>query len=152
MANLTPKQERFCELFVRFGDKSKAYRGAYDAENMKPENINNKAYELSERGDIRGRIEELRAEVREKEVYTLEKSIKRDISLIEKYEAALEILENADAPQNEVKAAERMIKFIGAQGYNSAQERLSKQHGFFERDNSQKQSDISIPIIEWVKE
>src|SRR5690625_2534072 len=137
--SLTPKQEKFCQLFVRYGDKSKAYRGAYNSENMKPETINERASRLSHEYKISARIEELKEELQKREVYTLEKYIKRDISLMEKYEAALAVLENPASDKKEVTAAERMIKFIGANGYNSAQERLSKQHGFFERDNTQKQ-------------
>ena len=37
-----------------------------------------------------------------------------------------------------------MVKFIGASGYNSAQERLSKQHGFYEKDNSQSKPEVNI--------
>ncbi|QQV90560.1 terminase small subunit [Polaribacter phage Danklef_1] len=138
MAKLTPKQEKFCQEYVITGNKSQAYRLSYSASKMKSETINVKANELSNVGKVSVRIKELKEELRLKNVYTLEKSVKRDISLIERYEAALDVLENNESKGIDVEVAERLIKFIGSQGYNSAQERLSKQHGFFEKDNNQK--------------
>ena len=138
MAKLTPKQEKFCQEYVITGNKSQAYRLSYSASKKKSETINVKANELSNVGKVSVRIKELKEELRLKNVYTLEKSVKRDISLIERYEAALDVLENNESKGIDVEVAERLIKFIGSQGYNSAQERLSKQHGFFEKDNNQK--------------
>ena len=40
---LTVKQEKFALKYAECGDASKAYRHAYDAENMKPSTINEKA-------------------------------------------------------------------------------------------------------------
>jgi hypothetical protein len=56
---LTEKQEKFCIEFVKHGDKSKAYRIAYNAENMTPETINTKACLLSQQDNVRERIEQL---------------------------------------------------------------------------------------------
>lgn len=56
---LTEKQEKFCQAYVRLGDKSAAYREAYDTENMKPETVNNNAYKLFENNDILARLKEL---------------------------------------------------------------------------------------------
>lgn len=56
---LTQKQEVFCIEFVKHGDKSKAYRIAYDCENMKDETINQAASRLTNDSNIIARIEEL---------------------------------------------------------------------------------------------
>ena len=64
--NLTPKQERFCQLYIELGNASEAYRQSYDASKMKPETINTKAKELLNNGKITVRIEELRAEHKER--------------------------------------------------------------------------------------
>lgn len=138
MRKLTPKQEKYCQEYVKTSSKTEAYKHSYSTSNMKSETIHNKAYILSEKGDIRARVKELKEELQKKNLYTLEKSVKRDIALIERYEAALDVLENDESTGINVTTAERTIRYIGAQGYNSAQERLSKQHGFFEKDNSQK--------------
>ena len=65
MADLTPKQESFCLAYLETGSASEAYRQAYDAEGMKPETINKRASELLLNGEIAGRLESLRAPVRE---------------------------------------------------------------------------------------
>lgn len=65
MADLTPKQESFCLAYLETGSASEAYRQAYDADGMKPETINKRASELLLNGEIAGRLESLRAPVRE---------------------------------------------------------------------------------------
>ena len=137
--SLTPKQEKFCIEYVKTGNKSEAYRLAYDAENMASDTINNKAYALSEKGDIRARIEELKKELEEEELYTLRQSIEADLRLIKRYEDALTTLEEKDSDERSIEAAQRTIRYIGANGYSSAQDRLAKKQGWFEKDNKQKQ-------------
>tara|TARA_R110000744_G_scaffold240701_3_gene358107 strand:+ start:3227 stop:3649 length:423 start_codon:yes stop_codon:yes gene_type:complete len=60
MSNLTGKQEKFAQLVAMGSNLSDAYRGAYNAGNMKPTTINNKAKELEQNGKVTGRIKELR--------------------------------------------------------------------------------------------
>ena len=72
MANLTPKQERFCQLYIELGNASEAYRQSYDASKMKPETINTKAKELLNNGKITVRIEELKAEHKERHNITVD--------------------------------------------------------------------------------
>lgn len=56
---LTPKQETFCQQFIKCGNASEAYKRAYDCKNMKPETINVKACELLKNGNITVRVKEL---------------------------------------------------------------------------------------------
>lgn len=58
---LTPKQEAFCLAYIETGNASEAYRQAYDAGQMKPETINKRASELLTKGEIAGRITDLKA-------------------------------------------------------------------------------------------
>lgn len=60
---LTAKQEAFCQAIVKGKDQSDAYRIAYDARNMKPATIASKASILMTNGNIRARIEAIRAPV-----------------------------------------------------------------------------------------
>lgn len=62
--NLTIKQEDFCQAYIRLGDKSAAFREAYNCSNMKSETINERSSRLSKECKISARIEELQAEVR----------------------------------------------------------------------------------------
>lgn len=56
---------------------------------MSDESINNEASLLMKNRDITVRVQELKKEVENKELYSLEQSIKRDLSLIKRYEGAL---------------------------------------------------------------
>lgn len=59
-AKLTAKQENFCIAFIEHGNATAAYRTAYNADRMKESTINKRASELLGRGDITGRLDELR--------------------------------------------------------------------------------------------
>lgn len=63
--NLTEKQERFCQEYIKTGNKSDAYRIAYDTEKMKPNTINRKSYELFKTEKISARIGLLQGDLRE---------------------------------------------------------------------------------------
>lgn len=58
---MTPKQERFCQLYIELGNASEAYRQAYDAAQMKDATVNRKAKELLDNGKITARLGELKA-------------------------------------------------------------------------------------------
>ena len=62
MANLTPKQERFCQLYIELGNASEAYRQSYDADSMNENTVNRKAKELLDNGKITARLELIRKE------------------------------------------------------------------------------------------
>ncbi|HBH12614.1 MAG TPA: hypothetical protein DDX29_05835 [Clostridiales bacterium] len=66
--NLTPKQESFSQLVVKYGDYSKAYRESYNSENMKPETVWRKAKELVDNGKVTARIVELQTELKDKNI------------------------------------------------------------------------------------
>ena len=53
---LTAKQEAFCQEVAKGSNLSAAYRVAYDAQNMKPNIINNEACKLMGRQDIANRV------------------------------------------------------------------------------------------------
>ena len=55
---ITPKQEKFAQVWHATGNKSEAYRQSYNCENMSEATINNKAYALSLEGKITARFAE----------------------------------------------------------------------------------------------
>ncbi len=147
---LTVKQETFCIEVVKQPTYSDAYRIAYNTENFTPKSVNEKASELMADIKIISRVKELKKALEDKELYTLSESVKRDLKLIGMYENALSVL-SEDVPQEvKLKAAERVIKNIGAGGYSSAQDRLSKQHGFYEKDNKQGASNPAPSTISFI--
>lgn len=59
MAKLTPKQEKFCQLYIELGNASEAYRQSYDCSKMKSESVNRLAKSLLDNIKITSRISEL---------------------------------------------------------------------------------------------
>ena len=57
--SLTPKQEKFAQAWHATGNKSEAYRQAYNAGNMSAEVINVKAVEVAANGNVAIRFAEL---------------------------------------------------------------------------------------------
>lgn len=56
---LTPKQEKFCQLYIELGNASEAYRQSYDCKNMSDEAISVEASKLLNYPKITLRISEL---------------------------------------------------------------------------------------------
>lgn len=71
--SLTPKQEKFCSLYIELGNASEAYRQAYDAAKMQPATINVKASQLLAQDKIAVRVGELRAQHAERHVMTVDR-------------------------------------------------------------------------------
>ena len=64
MRKLTPKQEKFCNLYLETGNASEAYRQSYSCSNMKDATINTKACELLKNGKVTVRVRELQGELK----------------------------------------------------------------------------------------
>lgn len=69
---LTPKQEKFCRVFIETGNQSEAYRQAYNTENMMAETVTKKASELMANGHVKGRVTQLQQQVAKKFEVTVE--------------------------------------------------------------------------------
>jgi phage terminase small subunit len=72
MAKLTPKQEAFCQAVCDGMNQSDAYRHAYSAEKMKPETVQNTAYNLMQNREVTARIQELRGKLEKRVLITRE--------------------------------------------------------------------------------
>jgi hypothetical protein len=82
---LTAKQEAFAQAIADGMGQADAYRMAYDAEGMKDSTVYSKASILMSDGKIRARVDELKAMVVEKQLWTREMSVK---GLIQAYRIA----------------------------------------------------------------
>jgi hypothetical protein len=70
---LTPKQEAACQAFIECGgNQSEAYRRAYDAERMPPEQIWTEASLLFSNPKVAKRVISLQAEHRERHMVTVD--------------------------------------------------------------------------------
>ena len=72
--SLTTKQEIFVQRLIEGYSQREAYKFAYEASNMKNETIDKRASELFSKGEIKGRYEELKNELKKKMFYTVEKA------------------------------------------------------------------------------
>lgn len=103
---LTPKQEKFAQVYVETGNASEAYRQAYNAEKMKPDSINVNASKLVADAKVSLRIAELKAKALEAHGETVE-SIAR--LLREDRDFAREM----EAPAPAVSASMGLAKLYG---------------------------------------
>lgn len=102
---LTQKQETFCLAYIETGNASEAYRRAYNTGKMKSETITKRASELLADGDVAGRLEDLRAPVREKAQLTLESHLVRLEYLSQRAERAHQYSAAITAETNRGRAA-----------------------------------------------
>ena len=72
--SLTTKQEIFVQRLIEGYSQREAYKFAYEASSMKNETIDKRASELFSKGEIKGRYEELKNELKQKMFYTVEKA------------------------------------------------------------------------------
>lgn len=79
---LTPKQEKFCNIYLECGNASEAYRRAYSCSNMKDKQIWEESCKLLTRPNVAQRIDQLRAGMEQRSNFTKDNavSILRDIA------------------------------------------------------------------------
>jgi len=112
---LTPKQEKFCQVYIETGNATEAYRQAYPRSlKWKENSVYRKAFDCLGNAKVANRVDELRAEHRERHQVTVD-------SMVEEFAKDRE----------------------GARGkgdFNTAMtanKEISKLHGLYEKDNKQ---------------
>lgn len=132
--NLTPKQLKFCQIYLETGNKSEAYRKSYNAGNMTNNSIGVATFELFKNPKITKYIAYLQEKSEKTFIHTIEDSLKLDYEIIERYKFHTDILNNPKSTKKNIEVAERVLKFIGIAGFNAAQERIAKKLGYYEKD------------------
>ena len=100
---MTPKQEKFAQLYVEMGSADEAYRQSDEASRMKPESIHRRAHGLLENVKIKARIETIREAARERNLVTVD-------SLLVELEQARQIALGAETPQTAAAVSATMGK------------------------------------------
>ena len=95
---LTPKQEKFAQLWHELGNKSEAYRQAYDCSGMTDKQVHEEASKLSGNPKVSQRFLELQRTALEQHSVTID-------SLTEKLNKAYEV-------GNERKSASGMVQAV----------------------------------------
>jgi len=82
---LTLKQEKFCNAYIRLGDKSAAYREAYSCDRMTAKSVNEKASELFNNVKVTSRVNALQAKaaiIAEEKFSITSESILRHLNIL----------------------------------------------------------------------
>ncbi len=103
---LTPKQEKFAQVWHATGNKSEAYRQAYNAGNMSEAAIVSKAYEVSVNGAVAVRFAELQKAAQKRNNVTVD-------TVSQMYLKAWKLAEEIKNPAAMVSAASGMAKLHG---------------------------------------
>ena len=74
--SLTIKQEKAVQAFIRLGDKSAAYREAYDCSRMKDASVHRKAVELFQNVKLTARIADIQQKAADRNNITIDTLIK----------------------------------------------------------------------------
>lgn len=158
---LTEKQERFCQAYIEFGDKSKAYREAYDADAMNSNSVAVEANKMFKDPNISLRVEELQKEIRERNKVKIDDvlgyladMIKFDIAEIYNEDGRLKSIHDIPKPHREMIASVKVYEdFMSVDGSKEkigetkevkllnkldVIEKFMKHFGAYEKDNSQK--------------
>ena len=168
-SELTPKQEKYAQMYVKYGSKTVAYKKAYNTENMKPESINRLAFEVHENVKVTSRIAEIQAELEKRNAMTLDKVIKSiadiatfDIAEIydedgkikpihempKKARSAIQSLKTLELGDD--KKGQARIRDVKVLNKLDAFEKLMKYFGGYEKDNKQKANPITEITFEVV--
>lgn len=103
---LTPKQDKFCLHYHENGNAYEAYRHAYNAENMKRNTIDRKAYGLLQKDLIRARLDQLNAESQAQVQY-------RQADAFRELCTAVDMAYKAGNPSAAVQAIKAKIDLLG---------------------------------------
>jgi len=106
MADLTAKQESACLKYLECGDKSEAYRYAYNTSRMKEKTIHEAACRLFADSKVTARMKELRAGIKKRNEITVD-------GIINQLSVDREFARDLDNPSAAIKATELQGKSIG---------------------------------------
>ena len=104
--SLTPKQEEFAQQWYATGNKTEAYRRAYNCAGMSESTINKRASELSLDGKIAGRFAELQKAAQKRNNVTVD-------TVSQMYLEAWHLAKKISNPSAMVSAAGGMAKLHG---------------------------------------
>lgn len=76
MTKLTPKQENFCQEYIKTGNASEAYRKSYDTSRYTDKSVNEKASQFLKNVKIKSRIEELQKDLEKKHDITKDRVLR----------------------------------------------------------------------------
>lgn len=106
---LTPKQEKFCQEYVKTGNKSEAYRLAYSSNKMTSASINTEASSMYDNPKITLRIKELQKRIEQEHEIDIDWCISKLKTVV------------LDDEKDRVSALDKLMKHLGGYEKNNHQ-------------------------------
>jgi len=132
---LTPKQEKFANLYVELGNASEAYRQAYDvSENITEQVVWNEASKLLRNRYVSVRVVELKSELGKEFKITREFIVQGLLDIINDAEETFDLGKLSGLDKEEVKRFYRMMNQTKNTDKLRALEQLAKMLGLNEPD------------------
>ena len=103
---LTPKQEKFCQVYIETSNASEAYRQSYNASRTKPEVVAVKASQMMANGKVKVRIDALRSLHQKRHEITVD-------DLVKELEEARKLAFETDKAAAAVQATMGKAKLLG---------------------------------------
>ena len=166
MRQITPKEEKFCHVYVETSNASEAYRSAYNTNTKRAQTIHDSASKILSRPEVKQRVDELRAQLSEKSLVSPE-MVLREYKKIADFDSR-----NFFHPDGKPKKIHELddataacilsVGFLDNEGTidvsktrvidkTKALHSLSKHLGLYEKDNAQK-TNISMTIEKILEE
>ena len=134
MSKLTPKQEKFCNLYIELGIQADAYRGAFDTSNMSDQVIYNKASDLMKDDEIRVRVAELKKQTAQAHGIDRAFIINGLLEIISDADYTFKLGKDNELSKNDSKAFYRLMNQTKNTDKLRALETLTKMLGLNEPD------------------
>jgi phage terminase small subunit len=146
MSKLTPKQEKFAQLYVSLGNASEAYRQSYDVDKSKPETVTENASRLLADSNVLARVEEIKGDTAKDHSVTRKDIVKMLFEIITDVDDTFDLAKLVDADKDERSRFFRMMQQTKNSDKLRALEQLTKMLGLNEPEQSKSEQQITINI------
>ena len=133
-SKLTPKQEKFAQLYVSLGNASEAYRQSYDVDKSKPETVTENASRLLADSNVLARVEEIKGDTAKDHSVTRKDIVRMLFEIITDVDDTFDIAKLVDADKDERSRFFRMMQQTKNSDKLRALEQLTKMLGLNEPD------------------
>lgn len=146
MSKLTPKQEKFAQLYVSLGNASEAYRQSYDVDKSKPETVTENASRLLADSNVSARVEEIKGDTAKDHSVTRKDIVRMLFEIITDVDDTFDLAKLVDADKDERSRFFRMMQQTKNSDKLRALEQLTKMLGLNEPEQSKSEQQITINI------
>ena len=134
---MTPKQEKFAQLYVELGNASEAYWRAYNVKaTTKDETIWKRSSELLSEGAVSGRVEELKKDLKEKHKIDKDWIIKQHQEIIDWYIELKELARRKDLSKADTARVYMLKDLIKGSDFRGSLDSITKMLGLNESEKN----------------